>query len=137
MLNNSDIIISLSFLHSKIMKQLDNNLYVHGISFSELMVMYHLYNSQSKTMTRINLAESIGLTASGVTRLLNPMERRKLIIKETNPRDARMSLVKLAKAGEKILMDAMATFEQVSGLIFKSFSPEQTTQLSELIRFLI
>ncbi len=137
MSNNSDFIISLSFIHSKIMKQIDNNLSLHGISFSEFMVMYYLNNSPGNTMKRINLAESIGLTASGVTRLLNPMEKRKLIQKEANPRDARVSLVKLSKAGEEIFKDAMASFKQISDSILKPLNKKQTTQISESIRLLI
>ncbi len=137
MLSNSEVIINLSFVSSKIMKQVDNELSVHGISFSELMVMYHLQNSSNKTMRRINLADSIGLTASGVTRLLNPMERRKLIKKKANPRDARVSLVKLSPSGVKIFAEAMASFEHVSGRILESFDQNQTTQLSGLIRLLL
>lgn len=87
-------------------------------------------------MRRINLAESIGLTASGVTRLLNPMEKRKLVVKKANPRDARVSLVKLSSTGEKIFAEAMASFEQVADLILESFNQEQSSQLAGLIRLL-
>lgn len=137
MSNNSDVIINLSFVSSKLLKMVDNELSIHGMSFSELMVMYHLNKSPKKTMRRINLAESIGLTASGVTRLLNPMEKRKLIGKKANPRDARVSLVRLSPTGEKIFAEAMASFEHVSAMIFESFNQKQKSQLSELLQLLL
>ena len=136
MSKNSDLIIRFAFAHSKVIKRVDNNLSLHGISFSEFMVMHHLNNSPDKTMRRINLAECIGLTASGVTRLLNPMEKRKLVQKEKNQRDARVSLVKLSKAGESVLKDAMISFEQISDSIVKPLNEKQATKLAESIEVL-
>lgn len=48
-------------------KQLNKSLgYVHGIGFSEYMVLNSLIDSPNKTITRIDLVESIGRTGSGV-----------------------------------------------------------------------
>ncbi len=137
MQKNSELIISLALLQTQLLKRVDNQLNMHGISFSEFMVMYHLNRAPEKTMRRIDLAESIGLSASGVTRLLNPMEKIKLVQKELNPRDARVSLVKLSGAGEQILNDAMISFDQSADLILKPFNPKQTDKLSELIKALL
>jgi len=49
---------------------LDSQLSIHGISFTELMVTYKLSTAPNLTMRRIELAESISLSASAVTRLL-------------------------------------------------------------------
>ena len=76
------------------------------------------------TMRRIDLAERIGLSASGVTRLVNPMEKNHLVEKEINPRDARVSLVHLSKA--------KVSFEQSADAILKPLSNKQVTTLFEL-----
>ena len=70
------------------------------------MLLNSLFDSPNKTMTRIDLAESIGRTASGVTKMLRPMEKIGLIQKEVGARDARVSLVKISKAGERLFKDA-------------------------------
>ena len=73
------LVMDLSSLQSKILKRLEGQLSVHGISFTEFQVMARLDSAPDRTMRRIELAESIGLSASGVTRLLVPMEKRKLV----------------------------------------------------------
>ena len=132
MLKKGNIIISLALLQAKLLKQIDNQLSLHGISFSEFLVMYHLKTAPNKTMRRIDLAEKVGLTASGVTRLLNPMEKIKLVQKEINPRDARVSLVKLSEAGNQIYNQSAVSFEQSAETILKPLHKKQILNLSEL-----
>ena len=72
---NAELIIKLSNIHNHLLKRVDNQLSVHGLSFTEFLVMYNLISSPNMMMRRIELAESIGLSASGITRLLLPMEK--------------------------------------------------------------
>ena len=62
-------------------------------------------------MRRIDLAEKIGLTASGVTRILLPMEKVGFIRKEVNKEDARSSLVILASGGKRKLIEGIERAE--------------------------
>ena len=113
--------MNLWTLNTIISKKIDGKLgSIHGISFTEYMVLFHLKNSEAKSMRRIDLAEILGLTASGVTRLLSPMEKIGLIKKEINTRDARVSLVKITSSGERILNDAMLGLEEVSNSILQN-----------------
>ena len=136
-MKNGKVLISLAMLQAKLLKQIDNQLSLHGISFSEFLVMHHLNKAPNKTMRRINLAENVGLSASGVTRLLNPMEKIKLVQKEINPRDARVSLVKLSEVGEQIYSEAVVSFEQSADLILKPLNANQVSNLSELMSALM
>lgn len=105
-------IMNLWTINSVISKKVDTCLgSIHGIGFTEFMVLFHLENTFNKTMRRIDLANSIGLTASGVTRLITPMEKIGLVEKQKNPRDARVSFVKLSSAGERILKAATASLK--------------------------
>lgn len=126
------LVTTLSLLNTRLGKKIDNMLSIHGISFTEFQVMYHLSLATNMTMRRIELAESIGLTASGITRLLLPMQKIKLIKKQRNPRDARVSLVKLSDAGQEILSDALVSFEQVSGDLLKGLKSKQIKQFLKL-----
>lgn len=78
-----------------------------GLSFNEFIILYYLSQATEEKMPRINLAEKIGLTASGVTRLLAPMEKIGLIKREANALDARVSLVMLAPGGRQKLTEAI------------------------------
>ncbi len=106
---NFKFIVDLSIGYTKIVKILDKCLSIHGISFSEYLMMYQLSLATNKTMRRVDLAESLGMSASGVTRLLNPMEKLNIIKKEKNPRDARVSLVKFSNIGVELFKNATLT----------------------------
>ena len=108
-------IINMWSVNSIISKKLDASLgSVHGIGFTEYIILFHLNKSHNKAMRRIDLANNIGLTASGITRIVSPMEKIGVVKKEKNPRDARVSLVKITAAGEEIIGDATLSIKQYS-----------------------
>lgn len=131
---NMDLAMSITLLNTKLLKRIDQQLGIHGISFSEYMVMHHLQAAPNQTMRRIDLAECIGLTASGVTRLLALMEKIRLVKKQRNPRDARVSLVQLSKAGQQLFKDATVGFGHSADLFMQPLTANQATRLLELIQ---
>lgn len=134
---SSELIFKLSNLQTRIFKRVEYQLNVHGISFTEFMVLYHLNNSSTDNMRRIELAEKVGLSASGITRLLAPMEKIGLIEKEINPRDARVSLVKLTKSGKQIFKDAEKSFNFSAESFTEPFNDKQRLKYIELTEALL
>lgn len=94
--------------------------------------MHSLNVSVLKTMRRIEIAEAVGISASGVTRLIAPMEKIVIVEKESNPRDARQSLVKLSNAGQRLYAEASVSFEHCSKSMLESLSDNQLNKLMEL-----
>lgn len=134
---NGELVLTLSSLQTKLLKRLDHALMVHGISFTEFMVMFHLNGSSGRNLRRIDLAEKVGLSASGVTRLLNPMQKIGLVEKEESARDARVSLVKLTSAGGKIYREAETTFNQCAESFLEPLKDKQFTVLANLVGKLV
>ncbi|MGE8426038.1 MAG: MarR family winged helix-turn-helix transcriptional regulator, partial [Sphingobacterium siyangense] len=85
-------------VQSVITKKFDG-LSLHGLSLTDFMILHILSQTSGNRLRRIDLAESTGLTASGITRIISPMEKMGLVVKEHNDRDARVSYVKLTAAG--------------------------------------
>ena len=83
--SSTDLFLSLVHFNGKVLKRMDANLSIHGISFTEYQVLHHLNLAPNSTLPRIELARSVGLTASGVTRLIAPMEKIGLVQKESHP----------------------------------------------------
>ena len=48
----------------------------HGLSVSDFAVLHHLAEAPGYRLRRVDLAQHLALTPSGITRLLNPLERR-------------------------------------------------------------
>jgi len=62
------------FLHrfvavTKLQRKIDNHLSIHGISLNEYIILYQLRHARTGILRRVELAELVGVTASGVTRL--------------------------------------------------------------------
>lgn len=71
------LLVNINKLQSVIARKFDS-LSVHGLGFNDFVILHVLNSSVESKMRRIDLADKIGLTASGVTRLLNPLEKQGL-----------------------------------------------------------
>lgn len=109
-----EFFINLGKAKTVIARRFDNRLGFFGLGFSDFMILIALSQAPEEKMRRIDLAERVGLTASGVTRMLLPMEKIGLIKKEANERDARVSYVTLAPGGKRLLASALENAEVLS-----------------------
>lgn len=134
MTNKLDCLLELYSLQTQLQKTVDRHLSLHGISLSEFFILFYLNNSDTKTMRRIDLAEQVGLSASGITRALNPLEKIGLVQKEKNPRDARVSLVKLSKSGQKLFKDAFQTMISSSESILENLDDQEVLTLISILQ---
>ncbi|MBT3449475.1 MAG: MarR family transcriptional regulator [Bacteroidetes Order II. Incertae sedis bacterium] len=129
---SSELFLSLHNLNAKLMKSMDAHLSMHGISFTEYHILLTLSETSNQTMSRIDLARCVELSASGVTRLLAPMEKLGMVKKEKHPRDARKSLVKLSDSGRRVLADSSVTFNETSASLFVSLTEPQQSKMNQL-----
>jgi len=128
----ADFLIGQSLLQSKLQRKVDGQLGMHGISFTEYQIMHYLAGAPEQTMRRIELAECVGISASGVTRLLAPMEKNRIVVKRANPRDARVSLVKLSESGVTLYNDARVSFTHCAESLTSNVSSKQLENLIDL-----
>jgi DNA-binding MarR family transcriptional regulator len=130
----ADLVINIINMQNKIQKKIGAALSAHGLGLSEYLVLNQLYAAPNQRMRRVDLAAVVGLSPSGVTRLLNPMEKIGLVEKSPVLRDARVSLVSLSEAGRQIAEDAKVSFDNSSVELFKNLNNDQIIMLSDLLR---
>ena len=99
-------------------KRFDYKLSLHGISLNDYMILFHLNRSEEGKLRRIDLAAKIGVTASGITRLIAPLEKIGLVGRKANKRDARVSYVTITKAGKRILNEASESAEVIASDLY-------------------
>lgn len=128
-----DLVLQSALLWSTMVKKADQQLSVHGISFSEFCILHRLFQAPQQRLSRIELANSVGLSASGITRLLQPMEKIQLVEKEQNARDARVSLVKLSDTGLQIYLDANQSCSAFASQFTSPLTVRQQETLAELL----
>ena len=114
---------------SKLSSAVTRRFSIHGQGLQDFAVLFHLNESVQGKMRRVDLAEKLGLTASGITRLLIPMEKIGLIKREADKSDARVSLVAISASGKRILGESMGRAETLSRDILSDIE----NQMNELI----
>ncbi len=125
------LLMNLAIVQSATQRRFDGRL--GGLGFTEFLILHHLENATGGTMRRVDLAESTGLTASGITRLLAPMEKIGLVKREANAQDARVSLVAIAKSGRRMLEESMENAGELAERLLAGATKEQITAASELL----
>src|SRR3954451_20496800 len=96
--------------HAAIKRQLNADLLEgHGLTLSDYEVLLRLSQAEGQSMRRIDLADSVLLTASGITRLLDGLERAGYVEKRACESDARVSYARLTAAGREKLAEAAVT----------------------------
>jgi DNA-binding MarR family transcriptional regulator len=128
----TELLVKLTNLQAKFQKALTASLSAHGLSVTEYLVLRRLDEAPEKKLRRIDLAQAVGLTPSGVTRLLNPMEKIGLVSKEAGARDARVSLVGIAPAGETIYRESSVTFADTCRELLESIGKKDRGSLSRI-----
>jgi DNA-binding MarR family transcriptional regulator len=121
--------------HAALTRELSSRLEaVHELTLSDFDVLIQLYHADGLRMRRIDLARSVLLTASGITRLLDGLESCGLVGKERCDSDARVTYAVLTKAGVKKIEAAreshLADIEELFG---SRFSPQERAQLAGLL----
>ncbi len=105
----------------------------HGISFSDFMLLHYLNRAPGGRLRRVDLAERQGLTASGVTRTLLPLEKIGLVERQQDPRDARVAYAAITDTGRELLNNAVTVADQISKDLLRSCPPSQFDDLSNAL----
>ena len=119
--------------HAALTRELSSRLEaVHELTLSDFDVLIQLYYADGQRMRRIDLARSVLLTASGITRLLDGLESCGLVAKERCDSDARVTYAVLTKAGVKKIEEAreshVADIEELFGAVSWTLSQPTVTR---------
>ena len=127
----------VSFLraHAAITRELSAQLQgEHDLTLNDYEVLLHLSRAEDGRMRRVDLAEKVVLTASGITRLLEGLERAGFVCKESCAADARVSYAALTAEGRAKLHAAAEThLRGIEELFVSRYSGSELTALAELL----
>ena len=120
----------------RVEKRLDNSLgSIRGISLAEYRLLRALGDAPNSQASRVDLAHSVGLTPSGVTRALRPMEKLGIVSTVKSKRDARLAIAALTPAGRDLLNDASGIVDDTMAALLER-APKAGAQLPELVALL-
>lgn len=104
-----------------------------GLGFGDLGVLLAIAQSKDGQLRPVDLAAAVGLTASGVTRLLLPLEKIGVIKRVQSERDARVSYATITKAGKELLADSLDSAEVIAGDMIPDSKQKSLTDASEFL----
>jgi DNA-binding MarR family transcriptional regulator len=106
----------------------------HGLTLNEYEVLLPLSRAPEQALKRVELADRVLLTASGMTRLLDRLEDSGLVERASCPTDRRVVYAKLSTAGARRLREAARTHVAgVDELFLARFTDEEMTTLTSLL----
>jgi DNA-binding MarR family transcriptional regulator len=113
-------------VHASLSKALDARLErEHGLPLTSYEVLKYLADAEGEKMRMCDLASSVSLSRSGLTRLVDRLERDGLLCRESCASDARGAFAKLTTAGHEKLAAARVThLEGVRTLFLTHLGPE-------------
>ena len=121
--------------HAAITRELSAQLQrEHGLTLNDYEVLLHLSHADDGRLRRVDLAERILLTASGITRLLEGLERAGFVRKETCSTDARVAYAKITEVGvEKLRTASVTHLAGIDDLFTARYSGSELATLAELL----
>jgi DNA-binding MarR family transcriptional regulator len=112
LLGRRELAAWLGFLrvHSGLVRQLNAELEAaHGLSLAHYEVLFYLERAPDARLTMSELAQSVLLSQSGVTRLVDRLVRSGLVVREACAADRRVMYARLTEEGRRAFCDARPT----------------------------
>jgi DNA-binding MarR family transcriptional regulator len=106
----------------------------HGLNLSAYEALLSLARAPDSRMKRVDLANGLLLSAGGVTRLLDGLERDGLVAREECSSDRRISYAVLTEAGRTKLREASKSHtRQIRELLGGLYHDDELAQLAALL----
>lgn len=106
----------------------------HGLTLNDYEALLRLARADGGRMRRVDLADQLLLTASGVTRLLDGLEAAGLVERAACSTDRRVVYAVITERGREQLEAAShSLFAEVSALFEQRLDPDELAQLAELL----
>lgn len=120
-------------VHAALFKALDAELEsAHGLPLTSYEVLMLLHSAAARRMRMADLAEHVLLSRSGMTRLVDRLEREGLLVREQCADDARGCYAALTARGEAFLEEARPThLAGVRERFLRHFTPEELELLGQ------
>lgn len=127
--------VRLLAVHGALTRQMDANLRAsHDLSLRAYEVLLFLSWAPDRHLRRVELADRLLLTQSGVTRLLAGLEDAGLVAAERSETDRRVVYAQLTDAGaERLARAATTATSDIRSMFTDHFSTRELAELAELL----
>lgn len=127
--------IGLIRAHATLTRKMDANLQAeHDLTINDYEVLLALARAPDHRMRRVDLAEHVLLTQSGITRLLQGLEQAGFVERADCPTDGRVVYAQLTERGYERLRESSRThLDDIRSLFAARFTSGELETLHELL----
>jgi DNA-binding MarR family transcriptional regulator len=106
----------------------------HGLTINDYEVLLLLSHADERKMRRVDLADEVKLSPSGITRLLDGLQKQGYVERATCESDARVAYAVLTDDGHAKLKNSSGShIEAIRAELAERYSAEELETLSELL----
>jgi DNA-binding MarR family transcriptional regulator len=115
-----ELLLGLNRTYAVVSRRFDADLgALHGLGLNDLHVLVTLDQAPERRLRRVDLARALGITPSGVTWLLRPLSKRRLVSSQPSPDDARVAFAVLTPAGQQLVANAVPTARHLAAAMLE------------------
>lgn len=114
---------------------LDRRFTTHGITSQQAALL--LLSRLLKEPSPIKMAARLGTDAAGMTRLLDRLERKQLIVRRVSPDDRRLVVVELGPRSKHVMSRLVPEFRSAEKGLLDGFEPAEVEQLNSMLKRLL
>jgi DNA-binding MarR family transcriptional regulator len=106
----------------------------HGLTLNDYEALQLLAEAEERRMRRVDLAEALSLSASGVTRLLEGLEEEGLVERTSCPHDRRVAYAQLTDGGAaRLRAAACGHAASIRELLEETLTEAELDELADLL----
>jgi DNA-binding MarR family transcriptional regulator len=130
-----EVFVRLLRGHAAVTREMNAQLVAdHGLTINDYEALLHLARAEERRMRRVDLADRLILTASGITRLLDGLEQAGYVDRDSCASDRRVTYAVLTDAGLAKLREASKSHVADIRSFFESrFSSDELDELVGLL----
>ena len=120
-------------IHIAFESRCNKNLQRYNLTQSQMDVLVYLKHHDGSTVTQRDLEAGLRLTNTTITGILNRLEDKNLITRETNLNDRRSKIIKMTDKSKIVLEESYIDLKELESQIIKGFSDEEKEELVVLL----
>lgn len=125
----------LRFVSNHVSQAFATKLAGRGVTVAEWVVLRNLY--ERDVVAPSTLADSLNMTRGGVSKLVERLCARSLVIRETGPGDQRYQQLRLTDAGRELVPELAALADQNDAEFFGHLTPDDHRHLQDTLEEIV
>lgn len=125
----------LRFVSNRVSETFQASVEAYGVTLSDWVALRTLYGTEG--LTQGALTDVLGMTKGAVSKVVNRLDEKGLILRKGNADDARLVVLQLSKAGKLLVPKLAACADTNDGTFFNCLTEDEKIRLGEIMKKIV